>query len=427
MSDLDRHELVIVGAGAAGLWAAARCAQGGAGTLLLEKRDRTGTKILASGGSRCNLTTTLNAERAGRLFGTRGERFLRPALRTLSPQDVCARFAELGVDTVAAPLEKVFPASQNARDVRDALESAARGAGCEIQFHATVGQLEPDSRGGWAVQLTNGATVLAERLLLSSGGQSYPDTGTTGDGYAWLRALDLEVVPPVPALVPLSSPEQWVRELTGVALQDCEVRLVDGSGKEHGRRARPLLFTHSGLSGPAAMDLSGIVAREHESAARMGAPPPRFAILVDLMPLRSREELRVLLIDSAARSGALRLQPALGGDLPRRLVAAVCRQAHVAPNGSVQDLSKSQRHEVIEALKGLRVEIDGTAGFDAAEVTRGGLALRECNPRTMQVNAHPGLYVCGELLDVDGPIGGLNFQSAFATAELAARHLTAAR
>lgn len=423
MSSAQTYDVVVVGAGAAGLWAALACARRGARVLVLEKTKRTGTKILASGGTRCNLTTTLDAAGAGRLFGAKGERFLRPALATLTPGNVVSSFEELGVPCEVAPLEKVFPKSQRAKDVRDALERATRAAGVEFRFEQRVTEVRPVAEG-FELCVEGGTPVASPRALLCPGGQSYPGSGTTGDGYAWLEALELGLVAPVPALVPLSSPATWVHELTGLAVQDAEVRLLDADGKMRLRRARPVLFTHRGLSGPGAMDVSGLVARERSDASAAGESPPAFELSIDLAVERERDELRDALIQGASASGTQRVAKALGGLLPRRLVEAACAAAELRPNPPCRELTKAGRHALVEALKGLRVPIDGTLGFDQAEVTRGGLSLREVNPRTMEVNRYPGLYVFGELLDVDGPIGGLNFQAAFATAELAARHAT---
>lgn len=409
-------EVCVVGAGAAGLWAAAVAARRGLDVLVLEKTARTGTKVLASGGTHCNLTTTLGPDAAAKLFGPRGERFLRTALRTLPPARVRERFHELGVPTVEAPLEKIFPASGRARDVRDALERWARGAGARILLSSPVTGVEP-AADGWVVRVSGGAPVRCRSLLLCPGGASYPRTGTTGDGYAWLAELDLPVVPPVPALAPLRSPAAWVQALTGLAWQSGELRLVDGGGRVVGKRRRPVLFTHEGLSGPAAMDLSGHVARAVSTDAHGGVP---FEARLDFFPDVDREALRAALVAAAAQPGRLRLSRGLPLPVPRRLLEAVCEQAGLGTSEPLlSELSKARRHAVVETLKGLPVPIDGTAGYDRAEVTAGGLDLRAVDPRTMAVNGRPGLHVFGELLDLDGPIGGLNFQAAFACAELA--------
>jgi predicted Rossmann fold flavoprotein len=410
--------IVVVGAGAAGLWAAQACALRGAPVLLLEKTPRTGTKILASGGTRCNLTTTLEAEQAGRLFGKQGERFLQPALRNLPPQAVVDAFESWGVPCVRADLEKIFPESQKAKDVRDAMERVVREAGVEIRENSGVLNVTAIEGGGFQLSLAGGEELRCNTLMLCTGGQSYAGSGTTGDGYAWLKSLGLQMVGPVPALAPLRSSETWVHELSGIAIQDAEVRLMTIQGKELMRRRRPLMFTHKGLSGPAAMDVSGLVARAQEQA-QFKDRIPNFSLLIDVCASTSREALRDELVEASRASGSPRLARALGARFPRRLVEAVCDQAGVPSNPPIAQITKAMRHQLVEAFKGLCVQIEGTLGFDAAEVTGGGLKLKEVNPRTMQVNRVPGLYVFGELLDVDGPIGGFNFQAAFATAQLA--------
>ncbi|MBW1878647.1 MAG: aminoacetone oxidase family FAD-binding enzyme [Deltaproteobacteria bacterium] len=395
-------EICIVGAGAAGLWAAGVCARRGARVILLEKMGKTGTKVLASGGSRCNLTTSLDPRAAAQCFRHEGAKFLGPAVKALSPRHIRERFHGLGVPTkVETEFAKVFPASDSARDVRDALEQEARRHGATILLNSRVDAIEPVT-DGWIVHSPY-QRVRCHRLLLCPGGGSYPQTGTTGDGYGWLRALDLEVVDPVPALVPLQSPASWVQALSGIAV-DGEARI----GKF--RRRRPVLFTHRGLSGPGAMDLSVHVAR---------ASGP-VELRLDLVPDQGWEELRALLIQAAGRRGAPRLASLVR--LPRRLIETVAKQAGLPDaNPSANALSAAARHQLIDELKGLRIPISGTLGFDKAEVTAGGLALHEVDPRSMAVRRCPGLYAFGEILDLDGPIGGLNFTAAFATAEVAAR------
>jgi predicted Rossmann fold flavoprotein len=408
-------QVLIIGAGAAGLWCAARAAEQGLSVVVVEKTQRSGTKILASGGSRCNITTTLGPRDAGHLFGTRGERFLRSALGRLTPLDVRERLRSLGVETREAPLEKVFPASDRARDVRDAMEQWARDAGARFEFSRAVTGVE---RVGelWRVQTEAGTNLEAPNLVLATGGQSYPRMGTTGDAYAWLQGLDLPLVEPVPALVPLRSPAEWVWSLTGISVQDNELRLENAEGRILGRRSRPIIFTHQGVSGPGAMDLSEHVAR---------AKGQTCWLLVDLLPMVDREALRERLIEAAAAKRAPTLSRVVASlakaPLAKRLLTAVAAQAGLPQaDPAANTLAKRFRHEWIEALKGLRVPVDGTLDYDKAEVTAGGLDLRAVDPKTMTVRGNPGLFAIGELLDLQGPIGGLNFQAAFATAEACA-------
>lgn len=395
----EHAQICIVGAGAAGLWAAAAAARLGADTMVLEKTRRTGTKILSSGGSRCNLTTSLGPNEAARHFGD-GRNFIIPAMRAMPPQRVREHFEALGVKTKhEAEFDKVFPASDSAAEVRDALLRDATEAGAEIRLESSVVGVE--KRGTrWVAVLTDGE-VICDRLLLCTGGKSYPKSGTTGDGYAWLRALGLRIVDPVPALVPLTSGESWVHELSGIAV-DGELRI----GKR--TRSRPTLFTHKGLSGPAPMDLSEQVTRGGSREARL-----------DLVPQTNAEDLRQLLIDAAEKAGSPRLATLV--PLPRRVLQAVVQRARLREvNPAANQINKGERNRLVECLKGLTIPISGTLGFAKAEVTAGGLALDQVDRKTMEVKEHPGLFVFGELLDLTGPIGGFSFQAAFCTAEAAA-------
>lgn len=425
------HDVLIVGAGAAGLWCAQALGRAlrerdgePSSILVVEKTPRAGTKVLASGGTRCNVTTTHGPDEAARLFGPKGERFLRHAFRTLSPQAVRAQFEEWGVPLEEAPLNKVFPSSGNAKDVRDALEEAAR-AGATIELNCAVASIGRDG-DAWAVHTESGAVHRGRALVLAAGGKSFPMTGTNGDGYPWLRELGLDVVEPVPALVPLGSPLAWVHELTGLAWQGGEVLLENADGKVLQRRRRPLLFTHKGLSGPAAMDLSHHVSRQVQEAGSAEG----YRVRLDFFPDHSREEVRAELVKAAGAPGNPRLQRAMAdlamGPMARRMFDAVAIQAGLDPGITCGALQKSQRHALVETLKGLAIDVTHPLGWHQAEVTAGGLNLKALNPRTMAVNGHDGLFVIGELLDVHGPIGGLSFQAAFASAELAARELASA-
>jgi hypothetical protein len=360
------------------------------------------------------LTTTLGPDAAARLFGS-GERFVQPALRALPPAAIRRVFEGLGVGTVEEPhLEKVFPASQRAIDVRDALVRRATGA--DIRYRARVSAIERFGEG-WAVQV-DGAVVTARRVVLCPGGLSYAATGTTGDGYPWLKELDLEVTPTVPALVPLTSEAAWVKELTGISVQEVEARLLDPQDRVVQRRARPIVFTHHGISGPGAMDLSAHVAL----AARKGRAEG-WHVALDLAPRVSQEVLRSTLEEAARAPGSPRWTKKVAElALPSRLQAAVAAQAGLAePGPPLSQVDRKTRNKLVDALKGLRVPVHGTLGWDKAEVTAGGLALSEVERTTMQIKRHPGLYAIGEILDLQGPIGGLNFTAAFATGELAAR------
>ena len=407
------YDVVVVGAGAAGLWAAGTCAARGRRTLLLEKNRRPGVKILASGGGRCNVTTTLAPKGVLDAFGAEGGRFLAPSLRALTPLDLRAELLRWGVPTHEAPLEKVFPDSEKARDVADALARRAAAAGAVTRCGTPVVGIERRD-GGWLVRTREGE-VPAPRAIVAVGGESYPKTGTTGDGYAWMEALGLRVVRRVPALVPLVVELPWVRALAGVHVQDARVVVVEtGTGRVLADRRRPLLFTHTGLSGPGPMDVS----RWFEVLA----PWHRPALHVDFAPALSEDAVRSALLAAIAAEPAVPASRALPGGLPERLAESLCAHVGVPPSRRAGETTKAERHALVQVVKRCAIPVAGTRGYDFAEVTAGGVALDEVDPGTMEARRAPGLFLCGEILDLDGPIGGFNFQAAFSTAEVAGRH-----
>lgn len=417
---VKRTEICVIGAGAAGIWAAERAARAGGEVLLVEKTPRVGTKILASGGQKCNLTTTLDARAAGRLYGEEGERFLRNALRALTPRRLRDRFAEIGVQTKEAHLEKVFPEGERAVDVRDALEREARQSGVEIALEAPVVDIRPLDRGPeaatWEVVCEGELGVECDKLLCCPGGMSYPGSGTTGDGYDWMRALDMEIVEPVPHLVGLKSPEPFIDELAGVDIQEVEARMVDGDGRILARRRRPVVFTHDGISGPGAMDLAEHLTRP---MAEQGPGVERY-IELDLYSDTGHDALRGELVDAASRPGAVGVQSVLPDGPPTSVFRVACRMVDLPEKGlMVANLPGKKRNKLVDTLKAFPVRVTDSDGFAHAEVTAGGLDLKHVDPKTMHVDEHPGLYVFGELLNIAGPIGGLNFQAAWSEAELA--------
>jgi predicted Rossmann fold flavoprotein len=403
-------EVVILGGGAAGLWAAGSAAARGLRVLLLEKGRRVGVKILASGGGACNLTTSLGPADAARWFRPAGERFLAHAFRTLSPQALVEAFREMGVPThVDEALEKVWPDSRRARDVAEALLRRAEAAGAVVVTSAPALGLRR-APGGFAVATPYG-DVEAPRVMVATGGQSFPRTGTTGDAYAWLRGLGHRITPLAPALVPLRVETPWVRALKGIAVP-VEARALGPGGELLLARRRPLLFTHFGLSGPAALDVSRFFAL---------APPWRPCRLrLDLQPGRGEEEVRCGLEDAARRGAGEAAWRALPAALPERLRRALLVEAGVPEGARAGDLGRARRHALASALGRLELPVAGTRGWDHAEVTAGGVDLDEVDPGTLQSRLVPGLFLVGEVLDLDGPIGGFNFQSAFSTAEVAA-------
>lgn len=421
-----RWEVVVVGAGAAGLLAAVRAAERGRRTLLLEKNRKPGAKILMSGGTRCNITHATDRHGIVDAFGRQG-RFLHSALAALSPADLVALIEAEGVPTKVEATGKIFPASDKAGDVLAALLRRLNRSGCKLALGEALLEL---TRSDDALQLTTSERILsAEKVIVTTGGQSYPGCGTSGDGYRWLAALGHRIIPPRPALTPVTTSAPWVALLRGVTIPDVAVRVMvreDGrfhdqqpSGRLTGKptylaEARgSFLFTHFGLSGPAVLDVSRAIT---------GHRDPRTLLLeCDFLPTVPADDFDENLRHQCAADGKKHVSGIIARQLPRRLVEALLDQVGLA-NLRAAELSKKQRRRLTIALKQTRVAISGTQGFKKAEVTAGGVTLDEVDSRTMQSKLVPNLFLAGEILDLDGPIGGYNFQAAFSEAWLAGGH-----
>jgi predicted Rossmann fold flavoprotein len=416
-------DVVVIGAGAAGLVAAFRAAERGRRTLLLEKNRKPGAKILMSGGTRCNLTHATDKRGILQEFGPQG-RFLHSALSCLGPQDVVEMFEAEGVATkIEQPLGKVFPASDRALDVLGALVRRLERSGCVLALQEPLEGLE---RSGDGFRLaTPLRTFSAGKVILTTGGRSYPGCGTTGDGYAWAAALGHKVVPPRPALVPLRTDAAWVHVLKGITIPDVLVKVMPrepvaapaGSRKASAlaERRGSFLFTHFGLSGPVVLDVSRAVS---------GHPSPEtLALVCDFLPEIKAERFDALLAEQSAESGKRQIATILANWLPQRLAETLVQQAGITEPLRAAELSKADRLRLVQSVKRAPIPIAGTLGFKKAEVTAGGVSLEEIDSRSMQSKLVPNLHFAGELLDLDGPIGGYNFQAAFSTGWLAGESL----
>ena len=400
------RRVAVLGGGAAGLMAAIRAAERGARVVLIERNRKPGAKILASGGGRCNLTTTREGAALLRAFPERQRRFLEPAFKALPPRRLCAWFEERGVGLHSEAMEKVFPDAGRASVVLDALLTAAAEAGVELACGRRVRDVTPEGDGFRVVCDTDEIEV--DRAILAVGGKSYPKAGTVGDGYAIAARLGLPLERQYPGLVGLLATDPIIDGLAGITVEEATVRLADPeTGRTEARWDRPVLFTHDGLSGPGAMNLAGLIAS--------GGPR---SVLVDLLPKTSFEDLDALLVAAAATKpcGVVALLPRA---LPERLRRAVVRAAEVDPATMSSTLGRDARRRLVHRVKTFKVGVTGTLGWDRAEVTVGGVALDAVDRKTMEAHGRARFHVCGEVLDVDGPIGGYNFQAAFATGWLA--------
>lgn len=403
----SRLPLVIVGAGAAGLMAAIAAASAEAVPILVLERTRDGgRKILISGGGRCNvLPSRLNPPD----FVTDSSPHTLKKLLLRWPLDEQREFfeAELGIPLAyEADTGKLFPRSNRARDVRDGLVARARTLGAQFRFEASVEALIPPEtpEAGWTLALAGGERIRAEAVILAAGGQSVPATGSDGTVFRILRRLGHTVNELYPALTPLTSDPPQHRDLAGVSL---EVTLI-GQGPE-GRRVEKggFLFTHRGYSGPTVLNLSHLTARGTRTD--------------------SRPELRVQWTHEPAEEWDARLRAEDSGSvrallrrsLPDRLADRLLEEAEVDLDASFARLTKEERRRLATRLGAYPLPWTGNEGYRKAEVTGGGVALGEVDPKTLESRIHPGLFLCGELLDAFGPIGGYNFAWAWSTGRTA--------
>jgi predicted Rossmann fold flavoprotein len=403
----NRWDVAVIGAGAAGLLAAIASAERGLRTLLIEKNRKPGVKILMSGGTRCNITHATDNRGIVEAFGPSG-RFLHSSLAALSVQETVELFEAEGVPTKVEETGKVFPISNKAVDVLDALLRRLRRGGATLTLEEPVRDL---CRNDAAFALTTPHRVLiASRVILTSGGLSYPGSGTTGDGYEFVAHLGHTIVSPRAALVPVTVVAPWVADLRGITIPDVFVRIWEDNTCLAQRRGS-LLFAHFGLSGPVILDVSGVISRHPR--------PESLIIEIDFLPHLKETDLDELLRSESTSSGKKQLAGILAGHLPRRLCEMIMVLVGMPSDRKAAGLSKLDRGKLVQVTKRLRLVITGTLGFKKAEVTTGGVALDEVDSRTMQSKRVPGLFIAGEILDLDGPIGGYNFQAAFSTGWLA--------
>jgi predicted Rossmann fold flavoprotein len=400
-------DVIVIGAGAAGLMAALRAAERGRRTLLLEKNRKPGVKILMSGGTRCNITQNTDNRGIVAAYGPPGK-FLHSALASFSVQDTLEFFQSEGVPTKVEETGKIFPVSNRAADVLNALLRRLARSGATLALAEPVLELAR-SEAGFTIA-TPARRLTCHRVILTSGGQSYPGSGTTGDGYRFARQFGHTIVPPRPALVPLTTNVPWVADLRGVTLPDVAVAIMEGDKKLVSRRGA-LLFAHFGLSGPVILDVSRVVSGHLQ--------PESLTLEIDLMPAVTEAEFDTWLRDQSLSAGKKQLAVVLSEHLPRRIADCVLERAGADKDRRAAALARQDRASLVSTIKHLRLPLTGTLGFKKAEVTAGGIALDEVDSRNMQSKLVPGMFLAGEVLDLDGPIGGYNFQAAWSTGWLA--------
>lgn len=398
-------DVIIVGAGAAGLTAGGFCASRGLDVLLFDKNRLPGRKLRITGKGRCNVTN--HCEPRDIVSLAHGGKFLYGALSAFPPEAVMSFFEGLGVPLKTERGRRVFPQSDKAGDIAEALAGFALGSGAKIRQETVKSVLLENGR---AVGVrTEHGEYRARTILLACGGASYPATGSDGSGFRLAEALGHTIVPPVPSLVPLSARGDTCQRLMGLSLRNCGLRVTLAEKKkpvytDFGE----LLFTHFGLSGPTIL-----------SASAHMREPGDYTVHIDLKPALDESQLDQRLLRDLEENKNRLFQNSLDRLLPQKLIPVVVERSGIPGDARCNAVTKAQRRKLLSILKDFTVEIIGLRPIAEAIVTAGGVSLKEVDPKTMESKLVPGLYFAGEMLDVDAPTGGYNLQIAFATGRLA--------
>lgn len=413
MTNYDAFDAIVVGGGAAGMMAAITAAERGRSVLLLEKNDRLGRKLRITGKGRCNVTN--NCEPRTVIESTPGNgRFLYGAVNTFPPQETMRFFEALGVPLKTERGNRVFPVSDNAHDIADALANRLKSLRVSV-VQGCVRAVTVENGAVTGVE-TDKKVYRAPAVLLACGGASYPGTGSNGDGARLAAALGHTVTALRPSLAALESNDPDCPAMQGLSLRNCGVTVLD-----HKKKKKPvytdfgeLLFTHFGLSGPTILSAS---------AHMRDMAPGRYTVVLDLKPALTPEQLDARLLRDFDKNKNRNFSNALDELLPQKMIPVVIRRSGISPEEKCNAITREQRAALLDVLKRFSVEISGFAPLSGAIVTAGGVSVREIDPKTMQSKWVSGLYFAGEIIDVDAYTGGFNLQIAFSTGYAAGQNL----
>ncbi|MBR0113435.1 MAG: NAD(P)/FAD-dependent oxidoreductase [Clostridia bacterium] len=404
-----KADVIVIGAGAAGMLAAGTAAERGKKVILIERNEKPGRKLMITGKGRCNLTN--NRQTVDELISNVPEngRFLYGAFSKYMPCDVMDFFESRGVPLKTERGQRVFPASDRAADIVDCLSSYARGKAQII--NARVKELIIEDALIKGVITYGGERVDAPAVIVATGGLSYPATGSTGDGYELAKQAGHTVVPPVPSLVPLEIHEGFCSSLSGLSLRNIAIRVTDtAKSKTVYEDFGEMLFTHFGVSGPVILSASA-----HMKNPEKG----RYTVSIDLKPALTAEMLDARILRDFSENLNRNFINSLNSLLPKSLVPVIVKLSGIPMNLKVNQVTKEQRAALVNLLKNLTVTVTGFRPVDEAVVTRGGVNVKEINPSTMESKLVKGLFFAGEVMDVDAYTGGFNLQIAFSTGHLA--------
>ena len=396
--------VIVIGAGPAGMMAAIKAAENGASVLVLEKMKQPGKKMLITGKGRCNITNTAEISELIKNIPGNGK-FLNSCIRAFDNEDVQYFFNGLEVPTKVERGGRVFPVSDRAADVVQAMVLRLYELGVKVRTGERVAEILVEDSKAIGVKTEAGEVYSGQAVILATGGASYPGTGSTGDGFTMAGQIGHEIKLPLPSLVPLEVEEEWVPELQGLSLRNVRVYLMAEENKVADMFGE-MLFTHFGVSGPVILSLS-------RQAAQLLAAGNFVELLIDLKPALSFEQLDARIVRDFEKYQRKEMKNALKDLLPGRLIAPVLDGAYIEPDRMVNSITKEERHRLANTLKGLIVTITRTRPIAEAIVTAGGISVKEINPKTMESKIVKNLYLAGEVVDVDGFTGGYNLQAAF--------------
>ena len=404
-----KADIIVVGAGPAGMMAGLSAASAGASVCLVERNDRPGRKLGITGKGRCNITNDCPRDE---FMGNvpRNPKFLYSALSSFSPEDTKAFFEANGVPLKTERGRRVFPVSDRAADIVDAMVRVCRETGVRFMT-GRVRDAKKDEDGLFTVRLSDGTALRSRRLILCTGGLSYPRTGSTGDGYRLAGLFGHGVTEISPSLVPLCESGHDCARMQGLSLKNVRVTLTDTrTGKSVFTDFGEMLFTHFGVSGPLILSASAHLADMKKDA---------YVCSVDLKPALDPETLDARLVSDFRRYANRDFIHALDDLLPAKMIPVVVERSGIPERMKTNGITKEMRRTLVRILKGFEIRISGFRPIEEAVVTRGGVDVRDIDPRSMESRLCPGLYLAGELLDVDAYTGGFNLQIALSTGRLA--------
>ena len=397
------NQIIVVGAGAAGMMAAITASRAGAQVLLIEPNEKVGRKLYITGKGRCNVTNQCSAEEFLTCVPRNGK-FLYSAISRFSPRDTMSFFEGLGVSLKVERGNRVFPRSDKAADIIDALFFEMRRRGVELR-QGKVSELIWDADGVTGVKTSDGSEFYGKAVICATGGASYPRTGSTGDGYKLAGSVGHTVTPIRGSLVPLESDDCCCGEMQGLSLRNVELKVKNQKGKVVYQEQGEMLFTHFGLSGPLVLSAS----------AHLDFSKNAYSAHVDLKPALDEQKLDSRLIRDFEERSNQNFSTVLGGLVPQSMIPVIVARSGIAGNTKAHDIRREQRRRLLEVLKDFTVELKGTRPVEEAIITSGGIKVGEVDPKTMESKKLPGLYFAGEILDVDAYTGGFNLQIAWST------------